>query len=230
MKTKIELWIAGSIAEVISAARTGLPTAIVTNPTVMADWTSGGRTLESVIDEVTSATSLPLYVQLRGPDYETFLAEGEAYTAISDRVCLKLPSTIAGFAATRTFALEGKKTLVTTVCSIEQAYLAAAAGADAVCPYLSRLDESGESSSELVKGIREFYQRHECATRIFPASVRSREQIGEAVRSGANGVIVFYDLFCNMADHHVSEASCSAFETDWNKTPTEFEYRQRVKS
>ncbi len=42
------IWIAGTLNQVLAACQTGLVSAIVTNPTVMADWTKDGQTLESV--------------------------------------------------------------------------------------------------------------------------------------------------------------------------------------
>lgn len=218
-----ELWIAGTIDEVLKAAKTGLPKAIVTNPTVVAEWTADGRTLESAVREVCAGTDLPLYIQLRGPSAEQFKAEGEALAAISPQLCLKLPSTLEGIEATAYFAGKGKTTLVTTVCSLEQAYLAACAGAGAICPYMSRLDDAGESSTQLIADTATLYERHGCKTRIFPASVRTRQQIGAAMRVGAHGVIIFDTLFREMTSHTVTDASLAAFEKDdWSRIPREF--------
>lgn len=219
----LELWIAGAIDEVVAAANTGLPTAVVTNPTVVADWTADGRTLEEAAEEVLERTALPLYVQLRGPDADTFKREGDALAARSERLCLKLPSTLAGLEAVRYFAHNGLTTLVTTVCSLEQAYLAAAAGASSICPYMSRLDEAGEPAATLISRVASAYDRHDVATRIYPASVRRREQIGEAIEAGAHGVILFDALFREMCDHPVTKDSLHRFDRDdWSRIPYSF--------
>jgi transaldolase len=207
--------------EVIKAADTGLPGAIVTNPTVIADWTANGNTLEEVVREVCEATDLPLYIQLRGPDVDQLKSQGDALAAISPQVCLKLPATLAGMEATAYFSKAGRTTLVTTICSMEQAYLAACAGADAICPYMSRLDDAGGSSIRLIADISELYSCNGCETRIFPASVRTCQQIGEAMRAGAHGVIIFDNLFREMTGHPVTESSLAAFESDdWSRIPS----------
>ena len=73
----MKIWIAGEIEEVKRAAATGLVSAVVTNPAVMARCTAHGQKMEEVCADVCSVTALPLYVQLRGPTTGDFLREWE---------------------------------------------------------------------------------------------------------------------------------------------------------
>ncbi|MGN6506218.1 MAG: transaldolase family protein [Tepidisphaeraceae bacterium] len=212
------LWIAGTIDECASAASTGLTSAIVTNPTVIAKWCAGTRTLEAVCQEMLERAPLPLFVQLRGPMTAQYLAEAAHLRKISTRVVPKLPATLDGLAAVRALADRGVESLVTTVCSLEQAYLCAAAGARWICPYVARVNDAGGNAFTLIRDAAEYYRRTNAGIRIMPASVRTRLDAEECLRAGADGVIVFHDLFLTLFDHPVMMNSLEKFEAeDWSR-------------
>jgi transaldolase len=215
----MKLWIAGSIEQVLEASQTGLVDAIVTNPTVISDWTKDGTPLEDAVGYVCSRSTLPLYVQLCGPDAATFLREYEELQSISERVRPKLPATLEGLSAARTLESENIPTLVTTVCSIPQAYAAAVAQASAICPYIGRLNDAGIDAIGLIRSVAEMYAHNKISTEIVPASVRTLDDVVFALTSGANGVIVFYSLFLELFENEVARQSLEGFEKDWKKIP-----------
>ena len=215
----MKLWIAGSVEQVCAAAATGLVSAIVTNPTVVAQWTAAARRpIEDIATEVVSATKLPLYIQLRGPGADAFLAEAEALLRLSPFIRPKLPSTTEGLVACRKLASQNIPVLITTVCSVNQAYLAAVAGAASICPYYARLGESGTPPAAFIASVAQMYQRSRVGTEILPASVRTVEQAEAALLAGASGLILFDDLFRKLCEHDVTASSLAGFEGDWAKT------------
>jgi transaldolase len=216
----MHLWIAGSVEEVIRASASGLVGAVVTNPTVIARWTADGRSMDSVLADVVHSVSVPVYVQLHGPDKRSFLRETDSLKKLSPRIVPKLPATREGIETVRELETAGIETLVTTVCSLPQAYAAAVAGASTVCPYVARLNDSGEDAFQLVQMIREMYVRHGVSTKIIPASVRTPEDIAGVLRSGAHGVIIFFNLFEKMFEHKVTRQSLEDFEKDWQSIDT----------
>lgn len=215
----MKLWIAGTVDQVIAAARTGLPTCIVTNPTVVAQWTqAAAQPIEKIAYQVVKSTKLPLYIQLHGPTTEQFIKEAEHFRSISKLILPKLPSTLEGLAATRILAKQNISVLVTTVCSVNQAYLAAAAGADSICPYFARLEESGVSAAKFISSVAAMYAREGIKTKILPASIRTVAQAEAALLAGATGVIIFDELFRKLCVHPVTDSSLTGFEADWKKT------------
>lgn len=223
----MEIWIAGTLKEVKQAATTKLVTAVVTNPSVIASWTNGKRTIEDVCIEAVEDTGLPLYVQLYGPTRQAFLEEAMHLKKKSSLIFPKLPSTIEGISAAKELESDGQKTLVTTVVSVNQAYACAAAGIDAICPYLNRLQESGEDAVTFLKNVASIYRREKTPTRILPASVRTTADIENALVAGCSGVIIFYPLFLEMFQHGVTKASLQLFEEDWKKIPYQFRHENR---
>lgn len=213
----MNIWIAGSPEEVAEAAQTGLVSAVVTNPTVIADWTKGGQSLESVAASVIQATGLPLYIQLHGPGREQFLREADYLKSVSKLIIPKIPATLEGLAAARILESKGIETLITTVCSLNQAYVAAVAGVTAICPYYSRLRDHGEDAAQFIRDVADMYRREGVNTRIRPASVRSVEDVAQCLLNGADGVIVFYEVFRQLTAHPVSDKSLADFENDWQQ-------------
>lgn len=215
----MKLWIAGTVPQVIAAARTGIPSAIVTNPTVVAEWTTTAQQpIEEIARQILAETEIPLYLQLRGPDTAGFLREAEHLAHISPRILPKLPSTTEGIAAAGELERQGRTTLVTTVCSVSQAYLCATAGVSAICPYYARLDQSGEDAAAFLKQVFLLYHTHNISTEILPASIRSVAEAEAALCAGASGVIVFDDVFCSLCSHPVTASSLAGFEADWAQT------------
>ncbi len=220
----MKLWIAGTVAQVKAVAATGLATAIVTNPTVVAQWTATEKKpIEDIALDVVQSTGLPLYIQLHGPDSATFLAEARALRRLDPRILPKLPSTTEGFIACRALAAEGIPVLVTTVCSVNQAYLAAIAGASSICPYFARLGESDQDPAAFIATVAALYARHGIKTEVLPASIRTLAQAEAAMVAGASGVIIFDELYRQLCDHSVTESSLKSFESDWAKTLYRFE-------
>jgi len=219
----MKIWIAGTVEQVIAAARTGLPSAIVTNPTVVSQWTQGaGTPIEDIARRLLEETDLPLYLQLRGPDEAGFLREAEHFEKISPRILPKLPSTLAGIAAAGALEKAGRTTLVTTVCSVQQAYLCACAKVSAICPYYARLEDGGEDAAGFIHRAASLFRQHGADTEILPASVRTREQAQAALLAGAGGVIIFDELFRTLCNHPVTTSSLEGFEADWKKTLTRY--------
>jgi len=215
------LWIAGTIDQCTASAGTGLVDAVVTNPTVVASWCAGGESMESVCREMLDRTSVPLFIQLRGPRTEQFLTEAEHLKSLSPRIVPKLPATHAGLVAVRKLADRNIDSLVTTVCSLEQAYLCATARARWICPYVARVNDAGGDAFGLIRDAADYFRRNHLRTQIMPASVRSAADVASCLRAGADGVIVFHDLFLTLFEHPVMAASLAQFETkDWSRIIT----------
>lgn len=223
----MELWISGTIDEVVEAANSGLAAAIATNPTLIASWTSGGQTLEQVVGEVCRRVSTPVYMQLHGPTVDDYLAELEALRRISPLIQPKLVATRDGIAAAHQIACQGLRPLVTAVTTVNQAFMAAAAGAAYVAPYLGRIQDAGVDALNLIGQIADLYADQGVDTGIVAASVRTPYQSEAALLAGASAVVVFYDVFLKLFEGPLTQASIDGFERDWERIPVEGKTGQR---
>lgn len=218
----MKIWISGTLEEIELASKTGLVDAVVTNPSVIANWTLNGQSLEDVIKIAIKQTGLPLYVQLRSKNKNDFLRETEYLKNISDRLIPKIPSTLEGIMAAAELEKSGTETLVTTVVSIPQAYACAAAGVTTICPYLNRLQESGTNALNFMENLSAIYSKQSVKTQIMPASIRTVTDVEGALIAGCSGVIIFYPLFKEIFSHNVTTQSLSSFDNDWKNIPYHF--------
>jgi transaldolase len=215
----LELWIEGSPDEVVEVANSGLAAAIATNPSIMESWTAAGRTLEYLVAYVCERVNVPVFVQLHGPTFEDYLREMQALRRISDKIHPKLVSTHAGIAATRRFAQDGLKPLVTTIATLNQAFLSASSGAAYVAPYVGRIEDAGVDPYQLIADIATMYARHGAATQIAAASIRSPEQTEAVLRAGAPIAVMQYSVFQKLLQSEMSQNWIDRFEANWQKIP-----------
>ncbi|GAB4514191.1 MAG: fructose-6-phosphate aldolase [Anaerolineae bacterium] len=212
----MELWISGTIDEVVDAANAGLAAAIATNPTLIRQWTSTGRSLESVVAEVTEQVAVPVYVQLHGPTVDYYLREMDALRHISDLIKPKLVATEAGIRAAHLLAKAGLDPLITAVTTLNQAFMASAAGASYVAPYFGRIEDAGENPVRLIQEIRQVFQMNHATTGIIVASIRTPEQARAALLAGGQAVVVFYDVLQHLFESELTAQSIASFEEDWS--------------
>src|SRR5690606_31140515 len=144
----------------------------VTNPDVLASW----HDAEGVPPEVTAAgiagdTGLPVFLQLRGPDRETFLRQADAIRALDPLLLPKLPATAAGFSAAA--ALRAVPVRMTAVATLAQAATAAVAGARFLCPYFARMRDAGLDPGELCLEASRLFARLHAPAEMVPASLRT---------------------------------------------------------
>lgn len=213
----LELWIEGTIDQVAEVAASGLAVTVATNPTIIARWTATGRTLEDVVTETCQRVDVPVYVQLHGPDVATYIREMEALLRISDQIHPKLVATHTGIEAAKRLERLGRRTLITAVASVNQAFLAAAAGISYIAPYYGRIEAAGTDAAGFVHDVSELYARHNVKTKIAAASLRSPEQVQAAILAGADVAVMGYDVFQSLLENELTQTWIDGFEEDWTR-------------
>jgi transaldolase len=215
----MELWIEGSIEQVVEVANSGLAGAIATNPSIIERWVADGNSLEYVIEQVCDQVNVPVYVQLRGPTTDDFLREMDRLAAISDKIQPKLVATHAGMAAAKQIAQSGGKPLITTISTVNQAYLAAASGAAYVAPYVGRMLKANVDAFRVVSDIIAMYQRHDVATKVTAASITSPEDAEKLLLAGVPILVMQYSVFCCLLDSSLTQTWIENFEANWKNIP-----------
>ncbi len=211
----MHLWIEGTIEQVIAVANSGVASAIATNPTIIDRWTSGGRSLEAVVAQVCANVNIPVYVQLHGPTVDEYLREMEQLRTISDLIHPKLVATHAGLAAAKQIADSGLRPLITTVATLNQAYLAACAGASYAAPYVGRLHKAGIDTTKLIGDMVAMYQRSGAMTQVAAASISSPADAEQMLLAGASILVMQHDVYQRMLDSELTAAWIEQFEDNW---------------
>ena len=190
----------------------GVVAGVTTNPSLVA---KEKRDLTQVIKEITAIVPGPVSAEVVSVDTEGMIAEGRKLAAIASNVVVKIPMTEAGLAAVRQLSQEGVKTNVTLIFSVNQALLAARAGAAYVSPFVGRLDDIGQDGINLVADIVELFQIHDLQVEVIAASIRHTMHVTQAAMAGAHIATVPYSVLRQMTQHPLTTAGLEKFLADW---------------
>jgi transaldolase len=193
----------------------GLVDGVTTNPSLIA---KSGRDFKEVVKEICSVVPGPVSAEVASLEYDGMIAEGEVLSKIAENVVVKLPLTLAGLKATRTFKDRGIKTNVTLCFSSNQALLAAKAGATYISPFLGRLDDINLDGMELIENIRQIYDNYNFETEILAASIRTPNHVTQAALAGADVATMPPAVIRKLADHPLTNAGIENFVKDWAGT------------
>ncbi|MBP2159982.1 MULTISPECIES: fructose-6-phosphate aldolase [Asticcacaulis] len=193
----------------------GLVDGVTTNPTIIA---KSGRNIAEVIKEICELIEGPISAEVAAVDAATMIKEGEKLAQIASNVVIKVPLTIDGLKATREFSSQGLMTNVTLCFSVNQALLAAKAGATFVSPFVGRLDDQGADGMQLIHDIRALYDNYDFDTEILAASLRNTKHVEQAALAGADCATLPPSLFKDMVKHPLTDKGLETFMADWAKT------------
>lgn len=193
----------------------GLVDGVTTNPTIIA---KSGRNIAEVIKEICELIEGPISAEVAATDAATMIKEGEKLAKIASNVVIKVPLTIDGLKATREFSSQGLMTNVTLCFSVNQALLAAKAGATFVSPFVGRLDDQGADGMQLIHDIRALYDNYDFDTEILAASLRNTKHVEQAALAGADCATLPPSLFKDMVKHPLTDKGLETFLADWAKT------------
>jgi transaldolase len=203
------------IKDIRDLHETGLLDGVTTNPSLIA---KSGRNIKEVIKEICSVTPGPVSAEVAATDYEGMVAEGRVLAKLADNVVVKVPLTIDGLKATKTFANEGIKINVTLCFSPNQALLAAKVGATYISPFIGRLDDINLDGMQLIRDIRQIYDNYAFSTEILAASIRSANHVTEAALAGADVATIPPAVIYKLAEHPLTKSGLEQFVKDWKGT------------
>ncbi|MCX6772982.1 MAG: fructose-6-phosphate aldolase, partial [Candidatus Micrarchaeota archaeon] len=131
-------------------AASGLVDGVTTNPTLIL---KAGRNQKDAIVEICKLVDGPVSSEGVAEKAEDMVKDGIEFSKWAKNVVVKITMTEEGLKAVKVLSKKGIKTNVTLVFSVNQALLAAKAGATFVSPFVGRLDDLGEDGMELIKQI-----------------------------------------------------------------------------
>jgi len=196
----------------------GLVDGITTNPSLLAK--EGGdpqKTMEEIVRIVKGDVSLEvLSIETSG-----MLEEGRRLRKYGNNVVVKCPLTPEGLKACKMLTVEGIPVNVTLCFSVNQAILAAKAGAKYVSPFIGRLDDNGQDGINLIREIHQVFQNYKFTTQLLVASVRHPMHVVEAAKIGAEVVTLPPDVLGKMLKHPLTDVGLKNFLADWEKLKKE---------
>ncbi len=108
----------------------------------------------------------------------------------TEKTVFKIPVSIEGVKACKMLKDEGIKVNIHLVYTLQQAYMAMAAGADYVTPLVGRLQDQGHDALELIKQCVKAVDHHSYNTKIMFSSVRHPEHVRNAINLGVHACTI----------------------------------------
>lgn len=204
-----------NLGEVKRARSWGVISGVTTNPTLVAK--EGSVEFHTRIREIAEAVNGPVSAEAVSLERDKLVEEAKTLAAIHPQVVVKVPMYNDGMGAVAELTRLGIKTNVTLVFSVNQALLAAAAGATYVSPFIGRLDDIGDDGSELVGDIADIFNGCGIETKIIAASVRHPLHVLTSARAGAHIATVPFKVIEAMFSHPLTASGIDQFNKDWEK-------------
>jgi transaldolase len=193
----------------------GMVDGVTTNPSLIL---KSGRNILEVTKEICSFVEGPVSAEVAAMKADDMIAEGRKLAGIAPNIAVKVPMTWDGLKACKVLSEEGKMVNVTLCFSVNQALLAAKAGATFISPFIGRLDDINLDGLELISDIRQVYDNYGFETNILAASVRTVNHASQCALIGADVMTAPPNVIKAMASHILTDKGLEQFEKDWAKT------------
>ena len=203
-----------NVDDIRKANDMGVICGVTTNPSLIA---KEGRVFEEVIAEIASIVDGPISGEVKATttDAEGMIKEGREIAKIHPNMVVKIPMTAEGLKAVKVLSAEGIKTNVTLIFTVNQALLAARAGATYVSPFLGRLDDISVRGVDLINEIAQIFEVAGIETEIIAASIRNPMHITDCALAGADIATVPYKVIEQMTHHPLTDAGIKKFQEDY---------------
>lgn len=204
-----------NIEHIRHGVRLGVVTGVTTNPSLVSR--EGQVDYRKLVQEICSVVPGPVSTEVLGQDVKTMVAEAREIAKWAENVVVKIPASLEGVEATSLLAKENIKVNFTLCFTLNQALMAAEAGARYVSPFVGRLDDIGEDGMGVVSDIVEYLNYYKLPTQVIAASIRHPQHCLMAARVGAHIATVPYEVLLQMIRHPLTDIGIERFRSDWKK-------------
>ncbi len=193
----------------------GVLSGVTTNPLIIAK-EAPDADLGERIREVLAVSWGDVSVELTTESEKEMLAESEQYCAWDPkRVTIKVPFSETGLRVLHQLVKKNVKTNVTCLMAMNQAYLAALAGATYVSIFSGRVQDMGYDVRPVISATRNVIDREGLASKIIVGSMRHIMDVNEALEAGAHVPTITPPILRKMVWNPRTETTIEEFNTAW---------------
>lgn len=203
-----------NLEEIKAASRLGYLTGLTTTPTFMVK--EGVKDTDAQMLEIARYVHI-LQVEALGNTAEEIVAEAERLIQLglsADTTVFKIPVSLEGTRACHMLIKKGLKVNLHLVYTLQQAYMAFAAGATYVCPLVGRLQDQGHDALDLLRQCVHIVERYKYPSKIMFSSVRSAEHVRNALNIGVDTITVPWKILKTLTENHFTTIGTEQFFKD----------------
>jgi transaldolase len=199
------------IDEVKEANKLGFLDGLTTTPTFMHR--EGIRDVDAAILNLSKLVKV-LMVEALGDTAEEVVKEAERLLALGldkKKVVFKIPMSLEGVRACKMLVDKGMMVNLHLVYTLQQAYLAFAAGATYVCVLVGRMQDQGQDALGLIEQCVKTVEKYNYKTKIMFSSVRNVEHVKDALRLGAHNCTIPWNVMKQLPNNHFTDIGIQQF-------------------
>ena len=157
-----------------------------------------------------------LHVQVISKDCDTIVKEAHRILEeIDNDVYVKVPVSYEGVKAIKILKAEGVNVTATAVYDLMQAYMALAAGADYIAPYVNRIGNLGADPMDLIYELSNKIISDGYDCKILAASFKGVQQVKDAINNGSQAITAPVDVLKAIFKNPNIEKAVDDFNSDW---------------
>ena len=198
-------------AEIEAALDYGFIRGLTTTPTFMHR--HGITDIDGAIVKLSGMVP-ELQVEALGDTPEEVVAEAErilALPGLKQEPVFKVPISTAGAKACNRLVTSGHRVNVHLIYTLNQAYMALAAGASFICPLAGRLQDQGHDAISLYEQCVDVIDRYDYDAKVMFSSVRYVDHIRQAMLAGVHVVTAPYKIIARLCDNVLTELGTAQF-------------------
>jgi TalC/MipB family fructose-6-phosphate aldolase len=199
------------LKEIEQAFKLGFLAGLTTTPTFMHR--EGITDIDGMILKLAGMVPV-LQVEALGETADEIQKEAHRLLSLGldpQKTVFKIPVSLQGVAACKRLSDEGLLTNVHLVYTLQQAYMAMAAGATYVCPLVGRLQDQGHDALALVEQCVNAVNYYGYSTKIMFSSVRHAEHVRNAINLGVHTVTVPWKVMKALTENNFTALGTQQF-------------------
>lgn len=208
----MELYLdSADVNEIKRAFELGFLSGLTTTPTFMHR--HGITDIDGTIVELSKIVPV-LQIEALGVTADEIVSEAKRQTDLGldkSRTVYKIPVSLEGLKACKTLRNEDFLVNVHLVYTLQQAYMAMAAGATYVCPLVGRSQDQGLDTLALIEQCVETVNYYGYNTKIMFSSVRNIEHVRNALSCGVHTITAPWKIIKQMPENNLTELGTKQF-------------------
>ncbi len=198
------------LKEIEEAFQLGFLKGLTTTPTFMHR--HGITDIDGAIVKLSGMVP-EIQVEALGETHDEIIAEAHRLLELplKSKPVFKIPVSTIGLQACNTLAKEGHKVNVHLIYTLNQAYMAMAAGAAYVCPLAGRLQDQGHDAITLYEQAASIVSKYNYDTKIMFSSVRYPEHVRQAMLAGVHVCTAPWGVIKRLCDNELTAVGSSQF-------------------
>jgi len=210
-----------NFVELEEALKRGFASGITTNPAIMAKEKKGSfeQHIRQIIKLIKAqGYDIPLSVEVFSKDCGEMFAQAQEFLRhFGDyrNLYIKVPIGWDELKVIHELKRAGVKINCTCCMSVNQAIMAAAAGADLVSLFWGRIRDVGYDAAHVVRTTSEIFRRSGTASELVVGSIRHIVDVNEAFAAGADIVTVPPRFFKDYCAHPKTDEAVNQFVNEF---------------